>query len=468
MPSLNVNGKIREFDAEPDTPLLWVLREQLGLTGTKYGCGVAQCGACTVHIDGAPTRSCVVPVSSVAAGAKIVTIEGLSADGSHPVQKAWVALDVPQCGYCQSGMIMAAAALLKTTPRPTDADIDAAITNICRCGTYNRVRAAIKAAAQGATRRRPGLAIEHLRREVGMSAATVSRRRFLGASAAAGRRPRRRLPHSLRRRSGRAGRRGRRRSTPGSSCNPDDTVVIRIARSEMGQGSLTGLAQLVAEELECDWAKVRTEFPTPGPESRAQARLGQLLDRRQPRHPRLAGVRAQGRRDGARDARAGGGRRMEGSGRRVRRGEQRDHARAVRPPHHVRQGGRSGGEADAASRGRAQEPEGLEDRRQAHRPPRHRGQDDRRAGLRHRSQDARHAERRHPRLPGLRRQGEERRRQGRAREARREEGRARRRLRGRRGGRHVVACEARRRRARDRMGRGSQRAGLERELSPQC
>jgi isoquinoline 1-oxidoreductase alpha subunit len=160
MPSLSVNGKVREFDAEPDTPLLWVLREQLGLTGTKYGCGVAQCGACTVHIDGAPTRSCVVPVSSVASGARILTIEGLSADGSHPVQKAWVALDVPQCGYCQSGMIMAAAALLKTTPRPTDADIDAAITNICRCGTYNRVRAAIKAAAQGGAKT-AGLAIEH-------------------------------------------------------------------------------------------------------------------------------------------------------------------------------------------------------------------------------------------------------------------------------------------------------------------
>jgi len=162
MISLSVNGKNREFDAEPDTPLLWVLREQLGLTGTKYGCGVAQCGACTVHVDGAPTRSCVVPVSSIAAGAKIVTIEGLSAAGSHPVQKAWVALDVPQCGYCQSGMIMAAAALLAATPRPTDADIDAGITNICRCGTYNRVRAAIKAAAAGGDAKAAGIAIDHL------------------------------------------------------------------------------------------------------------------------------------------------------------------------------------------------------------------------------------------------------------------------------------------------------------------
>jgi isoquinoline 1-oxidoreductase alpha subunit len=147
MAKLNVNGTVRDHDAEPETPLLWVLREQLGLTGTKYGCGVAQCGACTVHIDGVAVRSCVMPVSGVQPASKIVTIEGLSRDGSHPLQKAWVALDTPQCGYCQSGMIMAAAALLKTKPRPSDADIDEAMTNICRCGTYNRVRAAIKQAA---------------------------------------------------------------------------------------------------------------------------------------------------------------------------------------------------------------------------------------------------------------------------------------------------------------------------------
>ena len=147
MPKLNVNGVARQHDAEPDTPLLWVLREQLGLTGTKYGCGVAQCGACTVHIDGVPTRSCVRPVSAVRPSEKIVTIEGLSRRRRHPLQKAWVALDVPQCGYCQTGMIMAAAALLKAKPQPTDADIDEAMTNICRCGTYNRVRAAIKQAA---------------------------------------------------------------------------------------------------------------------------------------------------------------------------------------------------------------------------------------------------------------------------------------------------------------------------------
>jgi isoquinoline 1-oxidoreductase subunit alpha len=147
MASLHVNGQLREHDAEPATPLLWVLREQLGLSGTKYGCGVALCGSCTVHVDGAPVRSCVVPVSAIQPTQKITTIEGLSPDGSHALQKAWVANDVPQCGYCQSGMLMAAAALLKSKPRPTDADIDAAITNICRCGTYNRVRAAIKQAA---------------------------------------------------------------------------------------------------------------------------------------------------------------------------------------------------------------------------------------------------------------------------------------------------------------------------------
>jgi isoquinoline 1-oxidoreductase alpha subunit len=144
---LNINGSVRDIDVHPDTPLLWALREQIGLTGTKYGCGVAACGACTVHIDGEAIRSCSMPVSAVGADQKIVTIEGLSPDSSHPVQKAWLALDVPQCGYCQSGMIMAAAALLAKTPKPTDADIDANITNICRCGTYNRVRAGIKQAA---------------------------------------------------------------------------------------------------------------------------------------------------------------------------------------------------------------------------------------------------------------------------------------------------------------------------------
>jgi isoquinoline 1-oxidoreductase subunit alpha len=148
MIKLNVNGRDVEADVEDDTPLLWVLRDTLGLTGTKFGCGMALCGACTVHLDGAPVRSCVTPVTAVG-GQKITTIEGLSANRSHPVQKAWLELDVPQCGYCQSGQIMSAAALLAQKPAPTDQDIDEAMSgNLCRCGTYQRIRAAIHRAAE--------------------------------------------------------------------------------------------------------------------------------------------------------------------------------------------------------------------------------------------------------------------------------------------------------------------------------
>jgi isoquinoline 1-oxidoreductase alpha subunit len=147
MIKLNVNGKDTELEVDGEMPLLWVLRDVLGLTGTKFGCGMALCGACTVHLEGAPIRSCVTPVSA-AGGRKVLTIEGLSPDSSHPVQKAWIELDVPQCGYCQSGQIMSAAALLARTPRPSDAEIDAAMSgNICRCGTYQRIRAAIHRAA---------------------------------------------------------------------------------------------------------------------------------------------------------------------------------------------------------------------------------------------------------------------------------------------------------------------------------
>ena len=148
MIQLNINGRSYDVDVEPDTPLLWAIREQVGLTGTKYGCGVAQCGACTVHIDGAAVRSCAMPVSA-AAGKKITTIEGIaSGNVLHKVQKAWLDHEVPQCGYCQTGMIMAVVALLKDKPKPTDADIDAAVTNICRCGTFQQVREAIHTAAK--------------------------------------------------------------------------------------------------------------------------------------------------------------------------------------------------------------------------------------------------------------------------------------------------------------------------------
>jgi isoquinoline 1-oxidoreductase alpha subunit len=148
MARMTVNGRSLEVNANPSTPLLWVIREQVGLTGTKYGCGVAQCGACTVHLDGAAVRSCVVPLAA-ADGKQVTTIEGLAAGGTlHKVQAAWLEFQVPQCGYCQSGLIMAAAALLKDKPKPTDADIDAGITNICRCGTFQQVREAIHAAAK--------------------------------------------------------------------------------------------------------------------------------------------------------------------------------------------------------------------------------------------------------------------------------------------------------------------------------
>jgi isoquinoline 1-oxidoreductase subunit alpha len=148
MAKLNINGKVIDVDVEDDTPLLWVIREHAGLTGTKYGCGIAQCGACTVHIDGAATRSCAMPVSGISENQKITTIEGLGGDKPHPVQQAWAELDVAQCGYCQTGMLMAASALLTQNPNPSDDDIRNEITNICRCGTYSRVLAGVKLAAQ--------------------------------------------------------------------------------------------------------------------------------------------------------------------------------------------------------------------------------------------------------------------------------------------------------------------------------
>jgi len=159
MAKLNINGKIRDVQVESGTPLLWVIREQVGLTGTKYGCGIAQCGACSVHINGEVRRSCSVPIDTIKASDRIVTIEGLSVHSSHPVQQAWAALDVPQCGYCQSGQIMAAAALLTKNPNPSDKDIDEAMTNICRCGTYQRIRAGVHMAAATAAASNDGRSV---------------------------------------------------------------------------------------------------------------------------------------------------------------------------------------------------------------------------------------------------------------------------------------------------------------------
>lgn len=150
MATLKINGETVSVDVEEDTPLLWVIREQLGLTGTKYGCGIAQCGTCTIHVDGSPIRSCVFPVGALSGEEEITTIEGLSADASHPVQQAWAELDIPQCGYCQPGMIMAVSGMLNDNPNPSDEDIDAEITNICRCGTLARVRKGIKLAVEKA------------------------------------------------------------------------------------------------------------------------------------------------------------------------------------------------------------------------------------------------------------------------------------------------------------------------------
>ena len=161
MATLTVNGRTHNVNAEPDTPLLWTLREHIGLTGTKYGCGVAACGACSVSINGQLMRSCSMPLSAVKPTDKVVTIEGLARNNSHPVQQAWAELDVPQCGYCQSGQIMAAASLLAKNAKPTDADIDTAMTNICRCGTYQRIRAAIHTAAGNSAAAAEVMANEH-------------------------------------------------------------------------------------------------------------------------------------------------------------------------------------------------------------------------------------------------------------------------------------------------------------------
>ena len=217
---LNVNGKDYTVAVQPDTPLLWVIRENLGLTGTKFGCGIALCGACTVHVDGKAVRSCRTPVSDVM-GKKITTIEGLSVGGIHPVQRAWIEGEVPQCGYCHSGQIMTAAALLAENPSPTDADIDRAMSrNICRCGTYQRIRHSIHQASELDPVQKPA-------QGVGSPRAGVLEQSFA--------------------------------LNPFIHIGADDTVTIIANHSEMGQGVYTSLPMLVAEELECDWTKIRVE-----------------------------------------------------------------------------------------------------------------------------------------------------------------------------------------------------------------
>jgi len=251
MANLSINGKAFDIDIEPDTPLLWAIRENAGLTGTKYGCGIAQCGACTVHVGGVAMRSCGITVGE-ASGQQITTIEGLAANGTlHKVQQAWIANDVPQCGYCQTGMIMAVARCSRTSAEPSDQDIDGGHHQYCRCGTFT-------AGARGNSRRRERLRGRH------ESACQLNRRAFVIGTAAAGAGLALALDVPF-------GGPTVARAADGSPevnawvvIRPDNSVVIRIARSEMGQGTLTGLAQLVAEELDCDWSKVVTEFPTPG------------------------------------------------------------------------------------------------------------------------------------------------------------------------------------------------------------
>ena len=234
------------------------IRDHVGLTGTKFSCGIGQCGACTVHVDGRAVRSCSVPAST-AIGKPVTTIEGVSPDGTHPIQMAWKELDAPQCGYCQSGMIMSALALLRDRPRPTDADIDARVTNACRCGTYHRVRQAIHMAADlmrtsaMSSRRHPSRVPGHGGRRAGRLRARLldaaRRRRRTGATVPT-RRP---------------------EINAWIVIAPDDTVTIRIAQTELGQGVWTSNAMMVCEELQCDWAKVRPEYASANRDAREKA-----------------------------------------------------------------------------------------------------------------------------------------------------------------------------------------------------
>ena len=293
---LSVNDKEVKLAIDSNTPLLWVLREQLSLTGTKYSCGIAQCGACTVHLDGKPVRACVTPVS-VAVGKRITTVEGLGTqDKPHPVQLAWIDIGVPQCGYCQSGQIMSAAALLAEKPNPTDSDIDAAMAgNLCRCGTYLRIRKAIHTAA--------ALMAKKGRR---MSAVPVTRRHFLKVSAAAGGGLLIgfHIPQALA-----ATVQPKPWTTPpqGAEINAwlaidaEGNVTIRVPHTEMGQGALTAVSMMIAEELDVDWTRVRAVFADPnrhlrnGNEYKSMNTSGSAVVRRQHPHIMQAGASARER-----------------------------------------------------------------------------------------------------------------------------------------------------------------------------
>ncbi|PYS05778.1 MAG: carbon monoxide dehydrogenase, partial [Acidobacteria bacterium] len=277
---LTVNGFQYVVDVEPETPLLWAIRDAIDLTGTKYGCGIAQCGACTVHLNGRAVRSCSIPVKA-AVGAKITTIEGLSVDGTHPVQLAWKELDVPQCGYCQSGMIMAAVALLQRTPAPTDADIDTGVTNACRCGTYSpgsgadvRFTVGLRGGETMTPKKTVSEAMTAHVEKVG-----IDRRQFFITTAAVGGAlvvgfgwPRRADAVEV---TTSAAPWYREPSVPEINAwivvAPDDTVTIRIGQTELGQGVWTACAMMIAEELQCEWSKVRGEYASANRDAREKA-----------------------------------------------------------------------------------------------------------------------------------------------------------------------------------------------------
>ena len=446
MIKLTVNGTSRDVDVDADTPLLWVLREWLGMTGTKYGCGIAQCGACTVHLDGVATRSCQVPVGTVGE-AKITTIEGLSTDGlSHPVQVAWLHHDVPQCGYCQSGQIMAAAALLTDEP-------EALGCRHRRCDHQHLSLRHLSAHPRGDPYR-------CLARRQGIGSRTMSnrlalrRRSFLGSVAAVGGG----LALGWRIPVGAA-------SAESSAqelgiwvvISPDDTTVVRIARSEMGQGTFTGLAQLVADELDADWKYVRAEYVSPDANLASKRAWGDMST------GGSRGIRGSVDyvRKGGAAARAmlieAAAQRWNVPATRMHGGEQRDHPRVERPDAALRRGRRRCGEAAGADRGEAEDAGAVDDHRQGREAAGHGREAVRQAGIRDRRAVARHAECGDRAMPGVRRHAEILRCRQDQIDARRAAGRRGGQQRGRGGGRQVVPGEDRARRVADRVGRGRRR-----------